>query len=110
MEKRVNSTMVIFADYIKLFKIVNIKTDHKRVAGGSDDLNWLDNKLADEIIDRDEISYYYAEKLCLLKTSVQCQGVIQNVRYWVEVNREKNKRMPLYESMGHPHLKYFTPF
>lgn len=48
--------MIIFTDYIKLFKIVNIKTDCKTVAEGSDDLNWLDNKLADEIIDRDEIA------------------------------------------------------
>lgn len=69
-----------------------------------------DNKLADEIIDRDEISYYDAEKVCLLKTSVQGQGMIQNVRYWEEMNRGKNKRMPLYESVGHPHLKYFTQF
>lgn len=42
--------------------MVNMKTHRKRVAKGSDDLNWLNNKLADEIIDRDEITYYYADK------------------------------------------------
>jgi len=39
LEKRVNSKMIIFADYIKLFKIVNIKTARKRVAEDSGDLN-----------------------------------------------------------------------
>lgn len=92
LEKRVNNKMIIFADYIKLFKIVNIKTDRKRVAEGSDDLNWPENKLADEIIYRDEITYYYAEKICLLKTSVQCQAMVQNVRYWEERNRGEKKR------------------
>ena len=81
--------MIIFADYIKLFKIVNIKTARKRVAEDSGDLNWLDNKLAGEIIDRDEITHYYAEKVCFLKKSVQCQAVVQNVRCWEERNGEK---------------------
>lgn len=40
LEKRVNSKMIIFANYIKLFKMVNIQTDRD---------------------DRDEITYYYAD-------------------------------------------------
>lgn len=39
LEKRVNSKMIIFADYINLFKIVNINTDRRRVAEVSDDMS-----------------------------------------------------------------------